>query len=106
MRARLTPPPFAAYQQLMDLALSEDIGTGDITSELVIPESLRSPACVEARNELTVCGLFLVEAVVRAVNPEIQIEHLKAHGFEEIILATNQIPSFSTNFEFPKFSAP
>ena len=80
MRARLTPPPFAAYQQLLDLALSEDIGTGDITSELVIPESLRSPACVEARSELTVCGLFLVEAVVRAVNPEIRIEHLTGEG--------------------------
>lgn len=80
MRARLTPPPFAAYQQLMDLALSEDIGAGDITSELVIPKSLRSPARIEARTELTVSGLFLVEAVIRAVDPEIGIENLAQEG--------------------------
>lgn len=64
----------------MELALAEDIGTGDVTSELVIPKSARSPARIEARSELTVCGLFVVEALVRAVDPEIEMENLAQEG--------------------------
>ena len=69
----LTPPPLAAYQDLIDLALAEDIGPGDITSNLVIPAGSEGSARIEARSDLTVSGLYVAADVIRAVNPEIRL---------------------------------
>ena len=69
----LTPPPLAAYQDLIDLALAEDIGPGDITSNLVIPAASEGSARIEARSDLTVSGLYVAADVIRAVNPEIRL---------------------------------
>lgn len=69
----LTPPPLAAYQDLIDLALAEDIGPGDITSNLVIPAASEGSARIEARSDLTVSGLYVATDVIRAVNPEIRL---------------------------------
>ena len=69
----LTPPPLAAYQDLIDLALAEDVGPGDITSNLVIPAASEGSARIEARSDLTVSGLYVAADVIRAVNPEIRL---------------------------------
>ena len=74
MRTVLNPPPLSAYQKLIDLSLAEDIGTGDVTSNLVIPVAHSGSARIEARTALTVSGLFVVGEVIRAVNPEIRVE--------------------------------
>ncbi len=80
MRTVLNPPPLSAYQKLIDLSLAEDIGTGDVTSNLVIPAAHRGSARIEARTALTVSGLFVVGEVLRAVNPEIRIEGAAKEG--------------------------
>jgi nicotinate-nucleotide pyrophosphorylase (carboxylating) len=80
VRACPTPPPFAAYRDLLDLALAEDIGPGDVTSDLVIPASARGRARIEARAALTVCGLFVVGEVMRAVDPDIRFESRAEEG--------------------------
>ncbi len=69
----LTPPPLAAYHDLIDLALAEDVGPGDITSSLVIPAASEGSARIEARADLTVSGLYVAADVIRAVNPEIRL---------------------------------
>ena len=74
MRTILNPPPLSAYQKLIDLSLAEDIGTGDVTSNLVIPSIQCGSARIEARTALTVSGLFVVSEVIRAVNPQIRVE--------------------------------
>ena len=74
MRTILNPPPLSAYQKLIDLSLAEDIGTGDVTSTLVIPSIQCGSARIEARTALTVSGLFVVSEVIRAVNPQIRVE--------------------------------
>jgi nicotinate-nucleotide pyrophosphorylase (carboxylating) len=80
VRTILSPPPLSAYQKLIDLSLAEDIGTGDVTSNLVIPVAHRGSARIEARTALTVSGLFVVGEVIRAVNPEIQVEGQAQEG--------------------------
>jgi nicotinate-nucleotide pyrophosphorylase (carboxylating) len=80
VRTVLNPPPLSAYQKLIDLSLAEDIGTGDVTSNLVIPAAHRGSARIEARTALTVSGLFVVGEVLRAVNPEIRIEGAAKEG--------------------------
>jgi nicotinate-nucleotide pyrophosphorylase (carboxylating) len=79
----LTPPPLAAYQDLIDLALAEDVGPGDITSNLVIPAASEGSARIEARSDLTVSGLYVAADVIRAVNPEIRLTP-EAHESETV----------------------
>ncbi|MFN3075848.1 MAG: carboxylating nicotinate-nucleotide diphosphorylase [Alphaproteobacteria bacterium] len=50
-------------------ALAEDIGTGDITSETVIPADLRFRGVLAARESIVVAGLPLAAEVFRTVVP-------------------------------------
>ncbi|MCL6549235.1 MAG: hypothetical protein K6T30_10055, partial [Alicyclobacillus sp.] len=60
--------PRAVYS-LIELALDEDIGRGDCTTEAVIPEGTRAHAVVRLKQPARVAGLPVVEAVFRAVDP-------------------------------------
>lgn len=66
-----TPPLAEAWRPLLDLALAEDIGPGDLTSELVVDPDRTGRARVEAREAMTVCGLPVVREVFRSVDPEL-----------------------------------
>jgi len=48
---------------LIDLALAEDLGGGDITTEATIPEDTRSTAAVRAKEDLVLAGLPVFKAV-------------------------------------------
>lgn len=48
---------------LIELALSEDMPTGDITSDLTVPEDLKGRAEFHAKGEIVVCGLGLIEKI-------------------------------------------
>jgi nicotinate-nucleotide pyrophosphorylase (carboxylating) len=48
---------------LLDLALREDVGAGDRTSEATVPEAARARGRLLAKEQLVVCGLPLVERV-------------------------------------------
>ena len=52
-----------AVQRLLDLALEEDVGRGDVTSAAVIEETQEAECDVVARERAVVCGLGIVEAV-------------------------------------------
>jgi nicotinate-nucleotide pyrophosphorylase (carboxylating) len=52
-----------AVQRLLDLALEEDVGRGDVTSASVIEETQEAEADIVARERAVVCGLGVVEAV-------------------------------------------
>ncbi|MEE9606852.1 MAG: carboxylating nicotinate-nucleotide diphosphorylase [Myxococcota bacterium] len=64
-------PPARTWQTLVELALREDLGSGDATTPLVIEEDRAGAARIEARQGLVVCGLAVVEAVFREVDPRI-----------------------------------
>jgi nicotinate-nucleotide pyrophosphorylase (carboxylating) len=52
-----------AVQRLLDLALEEDVGRGDVTSAAVIDETQEAEADIIAGERAVVCGLGVVEAV-------------------------------------------
>ena len=52
-----------AVQRLLDLALEEDVGRGDVTTSSVIDESQEAEGDIIAGERLVVCGLGVVEAV-------------------------------------------
>ena len=66
-------------QQLVDLALEEDIGSGDITAALVSPDSI-AKASVVSREAGVLCGSIFVDAVFATLDPDITIEWLKSDG--------------------------
>jgi nicotinate-nucleotide pyrophosphorylase (carboxylating) len=52
-----------AVQRLLDLALEEDVGRGDVTSASIIDETQEAEADIVAGERAVVCGLGLMEAV-------------------------------------------
>ena len=52
-----------AVQRILDLALEEDVGRGDVTSASVLDETQEAEAEIVAGERAVVCGLGVVEAV-------------------------------------------
>ena len=65
---------------LIQLALAEDIGDGDVTSLYFIPEERRASAFVAVRQDGVVSGVELAARVFRCVDPELHVEILIADG--------------------------
>ncbi len=65
---------------LIDLALDEDAGLGDVTSRAIFPASHRSKAFIEAGQKLTVCGVAVAARVFEKVDPALQVTIVSADG--------------------------
>ena len=59
---------------LIQLALEEDIGAGDLTALYLIPEERKARAFVIARREGTLSGVNLAAEVFKMVDPELDVE--------------------------------
>ena len=66
-------------QQLVDLALKEDIGSGDITAELVRSDT-NARAVVVSRETGVLCGSTFVNSVFSMLDAEINIDWFKSDG--------------------------
>ena len=56
------------FSKIIDQALAEDIGAGDITSNSVIPEDATGRFAFTAREEMVICGLSLLEYIFPEVS--------------------------------------
>lgn len=65
---------------LIDLALAEDIGSGDVTSLYFIPENRVARAFVAARSEGVVSAIGIAARVFRKVDPSLKVEELIPDG--------------------------
>jgi nicotinate-nucleotide pyrophosphorylase (carboxylating) len=65
--------PKGYIQQQVRLALSEDIGSGDVTARL-IPESTRADARIISRESAVLCGIDWVNEVFNQLDSSILIE--------------------------------
>ena len=61
----MTTMPVELIQNIVRTALAEDVGAGDITTEVSVPENLPGTATIIAKEPCVVAGLALVEAVFR-----------------------------------------
>ncbi|HEY1044435.1 MAG TPA: carboxylating nicotinate-nucleotide diphosphorylase [Telluria sp.] len=68
-----------AFEANLLAALLEDVGTGDLTGQLV-PEDTRVKARVLVREEAVLCGAPWFEGVMRALDHSIRIEWNYAEG--------------------------
>ena len=65
---------------LIELALAEDIGEGDVTTRYFIPEERRACAFVAVRQDGVVSGVELAARVFSSVDRELDVEILIADG--------------------------
>src|SRR5207302_6598218 len=63
-------------------ALKEDIGTGDITTEFFVPDSLRASGRIVAREKAIVAGSGVVAEVFRKLDPSIDTQIIRRDGDE------------------------
>lgn len=63
-------------------ALSEDIGSGDVTTLATVSEGATASGVIVAREGLKVAGLAFAEAAFRELGPDTTFERLAADGVE------------------------
>ena len=67
-------------EHLIDLALEEDAGLGDLTSRAIFPASHRSEAVIETGQDLVLCGLEVAARVFARVDPALKTTMLAHDG--------------------------
>ena len=65
---------------LIELALEEDAGLGDVTSRAIFPANHRSRAVIDAKQDLVVCGLEVAARVFARVDPALKTKPLARDG--------------------------
>ena len=63
-------------RRIIKLALEEDIGSGDITTETVIPADMPAKAEIVARQDCVVCGIEVAELVFKMLDGCIEFKKL------------------------------
>ena len=69
----------ASLRELVERALAEDLGTGDITAEAIVPQEARATARIVQKQAGVVFGLDMVEEAFRQVGAD-GVERLQAEG--------------------------
>lgn len=67
-------------RKLIQLALEEDRVHADLSSELTVPEGLRGMGTIITRESCVVCGMPLVEEIVREAGFRLQVELHREDG--------------------------
>ncbi len=66
--------PRQALRALVDRALAEDLGSGDLTTECCVDPAVRAVARAVARHSMVVCGSDVFACVFRRVDPRCAVE--------------------------------
>jgi nicotinate-nucleotide pyrophosphorylase (carboxylating) len=78
--AAATFPVTTAVHDIVRLALAEDIGRGDITTEATVAPTARAQAEIIQKQPGVLCGLPVAELVFAALDPECRLERLADEG--------------------------
>lgn len=73
-------PLTARTLHLIDLALEEDAGLGDVTSRAIFSPKHRSRAIIDAKQDVVICGLELAAAVFTRVDAALEVKLLVQDG--------------------------
>lgn len=62
------------------VALEEDLGRGDITTDACVPPDVRGRCTFRARHELVACGIEILREVFRVIDSEVRVFDAVADG--------------------------
>ncbi|MDI6450599.1 carboxylating nicotinate-nucleotide diphosphorylase [Anaerobaca lacustris] len=63
----------AQAQPLIRMAIEEDLGPGDVTTELLFPDSSTAQATIVSREEIVVCGIPVLKEILRQYDPRLTL---------------------------------
>jgi nicotinate-nucleotide pyrophosphorylase (carboxylating) len=61
-------------ENLIQLAIKEDLGQGDLTSELFVSDNRKTKAAVISREEIIVCGLDVVREILKRYDEKLKLK--------------------------------
>ncbi len=76
----MNPLTHPSIRRLIAMALEEDLGRGDVTTQATIPPDRTAQGKITAKADLTIAGLPLVEQVLHAVDPTAGVRLLVTEG--------------------------
>ncbi len=65
---------------IVRLALAEDIGQGDITTNAIVPANLKAKAVLRAKADGVICGLILTQETFKTLSLKLQFKALVKDG--------------------------
>ena len=74
------PSPEEQVENIIDLALAEDLGHGDITSDILIPPDLPGKASVIIKERGILAGIEVAKKVFQRVDPSLKVDILIEDG--------------------------
>jgi len=74
------PTPEEQIAAIIDLSLAEDLGHGDVTSEILVPPELEGQATISAKESGIVAGVEIAGKVFQRVDPSISFNVLSKDG--------------------------
>lgn len=88
----------ASILRLIQIAIQEDVGPGDITTETIIPRDNTASARFLMKQDGIICGLPLVPLIFREFSPDVSID-MKVREGDHVpsgtVLATVEGPAFA-----------
>jgi nicotinate-nucleotide pyrophosphorylase (carboxylating) len=73
-------PAGEELQRLVEAALAEDVGAGDLTTQATVPAGCQARGHIVARERLVVAGLRVAEAVFGLLSPSLQTRRAAGDG--------------------------
>jgi nicotinate-nucleotide pyrophosphorylase (carboxylating) len=78
--SRMEPLAAEDYLPIIEVALAEDVGPGDMTTRATVPPERLGSTHMVAREDLVVCGLSIAAAVFTRLSGEVRSHALVADG--------------------------
>lgn len=73
-------PSNDTLKNLIDLAIEEDLGCGDITTNTVVPAKLKAEAVIIAKEPCVVAGIYVAKQVFKSLDKSIDFKILAEDG--------------------------
>jgi nicotinate-nucleotide pyrophosphorylase (carboxylating) len=70
----------AILRAVVERALKEDLGSGDLTTRLLFPKAVKAEATIQVKQESVLAGLPVAEAVFKKVDPKLKFKSLARDG--------------------------
>jgi len=80
MTRRVRKPDMAKVRALIEMAVEEDFGHGDPTSEITVPPDMVVKADLVTREEIVVCGMDVVAEVLKRYDKRLRLCVFKQDG--------------------------
>jgi nicotinate-nucleotide pyrophosphorylase (carboxylating) len=65
---------------LIKLAIAEDLGDGDVTSNLLFREKITAKSYIISREEIVVCGMEIIREILKLYNEKLKLKVLVKDG--------------------------